>query len=452
MDKNPPKHRLDKAAFFADLGYEPHVGQQEIHDSQHLRRVVVCGVRWGKSLCAAMEAVAAAMQPMERSFGWVAAPTYDLADKVFREIVFVVFQHLRHRVISFRESEKRLVLRNMGGGVSEIRAKSADNPVSLLGEGLDWLVVDEAARLRPTVWNSHLSQRLIDKRGWALLISTPKGKGFLHELHRRGRSDDPDFASWSYPSWKNPHLDRELIERERERLPKRVFDQEYGAAFVEGAGAVFRNVRECTTGDWQEPVEGEQYFAGLDLAKVTDYTVLVIMNAKREVVFVDRFHRIDWSQQVQRIRVALERFNHAVVLVDSTGAGEPVFEEILRAGVTADPYRFSAASKAALIDNLALQLEQRRITLPKVELMPELADELESFEFTISDAGNTKSGAPPGGHDDIVISLALAAWQLREDPGGPVIHYADWSTGKMRYMKNVGGAKLRPRGHGWRKL
>jgi hypothetical protein len=35
----------------------------------------------------------------------------------------------------------------MAGGQSEIRAKSADNPISLLGEGLDWVVVDEAARV-----------------------------------------------------------------------------------------------------------------------------------------------------------------------------------------------------------------------------------------------------------------------------------------------------------------
>ena len=82
--------RLDKGAFFRDLGYEPHEGQREIHASSHPRRIVACGVRWGKSLCAAMEGVAAAMQPVERSVGWVVAPTYDLADKVFREILLIV--------------------------------------------------------------------------------------------------------------------------------------------------------------------------------------------------------------------------------------------------------------------------------------------------------------------------------------------------------------------------
>ena len=131
----------------------------------------------------------------------------------------IVTRHLRHRIVTLRESEKRLVLRNIGGGSSEVRAKSADNPVSLLGEGLDWVIVDEAAQLRPMIWQSYISQRLIDRKGWALLISTPRGKGYLYDLFRRGQSGDPDYRSWNWPSWSNPHLDREVIERERNRLP-----------------------------------------------------------------------------------------------------------------------------------------------------------------------------------------------------------------------------------------
>jgi hypothetical protein len=44
------KRRLSKRALFEHLGYEPHAGQQAIHDSKAPRRVVACGVRFGKSL------------------------------------------------------------------------------------------------------------------------------------------------------------------------------------------------------------------------------------------------------------------------------------------------------------------------------------------------------------------------------------------------------------------
>jgi hypothetical protein len=179
--------RLDKTALFESLYYEPHAGQLAVHRSTARFRVVACGVRWGKTVCAAMEAIAAAMEPRDKSIGWVVAPTYDLADRVFREVEVIVLERLRHRLIQKKEAERRILLRNMAGGVSEIRAKSADNPVSLLGEGLDFVIVDEAARLKPLIWQNHVSQRLIDKRGWALLISTPKGKGYFYDLFRRGQ-------------------------------------------------------------------------------------------------------------------------------------------------------------------------------------------------------------------------------------------------------------------------
>jgi hypothetical protein len=263
------------------------------------------------------------------------------------------------------------------------------------------------------IWQSHLSQRLIDRQGWALLISTPKGKGYFFDLYQRGRGSDEGFKSWNCPSWTNPLLDASVIEDERGRLPERSFRQEYGAEFLEGAGAVFRNVRECAVGTWKESSAAERYVAGLDLAKVEDFSVLVVMNGKNEVAFVDRFHRIDWALQVTRVKAAVARYQHARTLTDTTGAGEPVFESLRQAGVSVAAYPFTSKSKNDLVNNLALMLERKEIVLPKPELCPDLIDELEGFEYSVSEQGNVKTGAPSGMHDDCVMALALAAWQAR---------------------------------------
>jgi len=383
-----------------------------VHESSAARRVVACGVRWGKTTAAAMEGVAAAVAPSERSIGWIVAPTYDLADRVFREIEVVVLEKLKHRLIVKKDAERRIVLRNMAGGASEIRAKSADNPVSLLGEGLDWLVVDEAARLKPSIWQGHLSQRLIDKHGWALLISTPKGKGYFYDLFRRGQPGvaDPDYASWNMPTWTNPLLDAAVVEAERARLPERVFSQEYGAQFLEGSGAVFRYVREAATGAWQQPIPGNRYFGGLDLAKVEDFTVLTIVDRHGHVVFVDRFHRLDWSLQVQRLVAATQRYRGVTTFCDVTGVGDPIYEALRGAGCQVQPYPFTAQSKRQLVDNLSLMLEQRKLVLPRADLWPEGIEELEAFEYSVTEQGNVRTSAPGGMHDDCVMSLALAAW------------------------------------------
>src|SRR5258708_3773819 len=110
--------RLNKEALFKMLGYEPHPGQLAIHRSRALRRVVACGVRFGKSLCAAIEALAAAMEPRERALGWIVAPTYDLSERVFNQAVTIAVAHLKHRIVKANEHERRLALRNLGGGLS----------------------------------------------------------------------------------------------------------------------------------------------------------------------------------------------------------------------------------------------------------------------------------------------------------------------------------------------
>lgn len=235
--------QLDKLALFEDLGYEPHPGQLEVHGSKASRRVMACGVRWGKSTCAAMEAVAAVLEPRAESLGWIVGPTYDLSNLIFRHVLGLLQQHVPHRIEDVNPREHLVRLRNLGGGLSEVRARSADNSDSLLGEGLDWLIVDEAARLRGSIWENHLSQRLIDRRGWALLLSTPRGKGWFYELFRRGQEQrDPHYESWCFPSWTNPYLVREVIELERGRLGDKTFRQEYGAEFI---GSGFERCGAC---------------------------------------------------------------------------------------------------------------------------------------------------------------------------------------------------------------
>lgn len=224
---------FNKEALFADLGYEPHAGQLLLHQSRARRRVLACGVRWGKSTCAAMEAVAALMEPRDEALGWIVAPTYGLTKAIFERARLVVLQKLSHRVVEDDESEYRLTVTNLAGGQSTLQAKSADNSASLLGEAIDFVIVDEAARLRRMVWEQCLSQRLIDRRGWALLLSTPCGTNWFYEQYRRGqRGRDPDFESWRSPSVANPHVDADLIEAERNRLTHDAFEAEYQARFV----------------------------------------------------------------------------------------------------------------------------------------------------------------------------------------------------------------------------
>ena len=64
-----------------------------------------------------------------------------------------------------------------GGG--SIAVKSADNPQRLRGEGLTYLVMDEAAFVREETWTEVLRPTLTENKGSALFISNTNRNGQL---------------------------------------------------------------------------------------------------------------------------------------------------------------------------------------------------------------------------------------------------------------------------------
>jgi hypothetical protein len=69
------------------------------------------------------------------------------------------------------------------------------------------------------------------------------------------------------------------------------------------------------------------------------------------------------------------------------------------------PFTTTATSKERLIQGLALALEKGEIAiLPD----PVLIGELQAYEQDRLASGRFRYSAPPGGHDDTVIALALA--------------------------------------------
>lgn len=222
---------LRKLALFRHLCYVPHETQALVHTSKAKRRVVACGVRWGKSTVGTHETIAELLWPREKAMIWLVAPTYEVTKRIAERVLETFQTHLPHRIVKLDARERSVVVANLGGGESTLRARSADRPVGLLGDSCDAVIIDEAAQMPERVWTEHLSPRLLDCNGSALLLSTPDGGGWFYDEIRRAKSD-PAYAAWSFPTSANPRIDQELIEAERKRLPEDVFAAQYEAQFV----------------------------------------------------------------------------------------------------------------------------------------------------------------------------------------------------------------------------
>lgn len=380
----------------------PHPGQLRILREAKRFNAVACGRRFGKTTLGLhrLSEPALAGHPV----AWF-APTFKYLAEAWRE-----FNRVLRPVISKKnETERRIEL--VTGGVLDFW--SLEDPDAGRSRKYKRVAIDEAAKVRylERAWNEAIRATLTDLKGDADFYSTPKGrnffwKGFTYGLDR----ENADWACWRFPTVDNPHIDPAEVDAARRQLPERVYRQEYLAEFLDDAGGVFRRVAESIdrerSGSRKVPDPGQQYSAGIDLARVEDFTVITVLDATGKQVYFERFNQISWERQIGSVLAALRPFR-AVVYVDSTGIGDPIVERFLNAGLHVQPYQFTNASKGRLIDNLAMQLEQGRIRLMDV---PEQEAELIAYAYELTAARNVRMNAPEGMHDDTVIALALAAW------------------------------------------
>ena len=243
-----------KDEYFARTGYVPHDGQKVLHYTSKRFRVVSNGRRWGKTLFGAKEVEPCGLTVSaitgKPQTGWIVGPQFADAEKEFR-VVYNTFRKLgidKHSIkfVSNVENGSMVIRTNWG---FELLCKSAKHPETLVGEGLDFVLMVEAGRHRRRTWGQYLRPALSDKRGWAIFSGVPEGRSensLLFALWARGQDESfPQWGSWRMPSWTNNIIfpggrnDPEIKEAESD-LTEDEFMRQYGAMFVERTGIVMQ--------------------------------------------------------------------------------------------------------------------------------------------------------------------------------------------------------------------
>lgn len=329
----------------------------------------------------------------------------------------------------YKADLKIVLLEPNGAEHSTIEFKSGENPDSLRGYAVHFFVIDEAARIPYESYVS-VTTTLTQTKGKGLIISTPHGRNWFYDEYQRGQKhwdngepkfgpgdEDPypEYFSIRMPTWSNPTVDPDYVRQLKKNWPSDVFRQEIAAQFLLDSAGVFKGISRCIRGEFQAPTPGHRYVMGVDLARLRDYSVLTVIDqSNNHVVHFERFNKLEWEVQYIKIIEAAKRYNNALAVMDSTGIGDPIVQQIESAGVRVLPYKITGTvAKQQLIDKLRVNIEKQRISFP---LIAPLKHELERFEYQISESGNIKFSAPSGEHDDCVISCALANWASDQEP------------------------------------
>jgi phage FluMu gp28-like protein len=399
--------------------FRPRPSQRLVLESTAENLIVDCGRQWGKTILGA-NWLQEYSWTHTRFPAWWVAPTYAQSKMVYRRVIHA---NANNGAIKDK-SDSELRIAWISGGVMAF--KTADNPENLRGESVGQGVMDEAARCKRETWEDVLSPALAVTGGRFMFISTPKGRNWFYELWTRGqdRQANPKFESWKFPSSDNPLITAEHIEHARQTLPQAIFDQEYLAEFLEDSSGVFRGVSACVNPmlEREAPVKGRIYYAGLDLAKHVDFTVLTILDEQGRQVYWNRFQKVNWPYQKQLVTEVCQQYD-ARLLMDSTGVGDPIFDDLLNAGLDVTGYKFTNDSKKKLVESLMIAFEQGKIQIIEEPIQ---LNELQIFEYEINPSGTISYNAPEGYHDDCVMGLALANFAYQSGA-----RYSGWGIGRV---------------------
>lgn len=318
---------------------------------------------------------------------------------------------------------------------------SRPNSENLAGEHVDFIGGDEIGYWKDeNIIKKVIPPMVRSKQGKLVFVGTPTSEmDMIHELRKNKAFASRKFAAsdihnvegrtlWDlrYPTtpMEKAKLEFDSLSwsREYECLPLSSNDKIYPYELISRGfdlKAAFTNERDTHSA----------YFIGMDFALSgeagSDFTVFSVIQKKGDksrLVFMERFKGMSYELQKKRAVALNTIFTPRQVIVDEGNFGKAFLQDLLNMHVPAVGFRFTNESKQNLHTNLRNMFEQNRMIINRLEsdnrtkmVTDQLLKEMDKFGVVV-DKGTIKLMGL-GEHDDMVSSLALAAWGARSVGG-----------------------------------
>lgn len=367
--------------------------------------------QWGKSLFLINHALIY-LSNKPNKLVWYVMPSWSQCKVIWNKYVVPLLTKRGVRLIKkANSSDLRVELVN--GSVLEF--KTAENFEKLRSATLDGLICDEFAFFREGAYELALEPMLLQHGEWAIFNSTPKGKNKFYEFYQRGVFGSPTYdPRWgAFESTVEETGIANYIEEvyaKRKHLPDAYYRQEYLGEFIDNGGSVFTNLTNAFTLHDFAPY-GKKHYAGVDIGKRNDRTVITVLNEKGQCVFWKRFEIEEQKDGVEMAQLIANYLNDIPNLrcLWETNFDPSVFDMVRRKAKKANLIKFTTTndSKNNIISKLNASLSLGTVALPT--FAKEIEEELISYEMNLSTVRSLPTyNAPSGMHDDCVMSLALA--------------------------------------------
>jgi hypothetical protein len=387
--------------------------QQEVWTDSARFKVIAAGRRTGKSRMAAWRLIVSALEA-DKGHVWYVAPTQQQA----RDIMWQQLLELGNPVIA-NSHVNNMQLTLINGSI--ISLKGADRPETMRGVALKFVVLDEYADIKPTVFEQILRPALADLKGHCIFIGTPKGRNHFYDIYKMGQSGKPetkDWKSWHFTSFDNPLLDKEEIEIAKNTMSTFAYRQEFMASFEAPQSEIFKEDWVIVKDKDDEPEYGTYYMA-VDLAgfenvskqasnkkKYLDQTSIAIVKVGDDNKWwVDKVDagRWDIKEVCERILSHVQLYGIQVIGIEKGSLMRALLpyltEMMLKQNVYPRIEEIKLGNKSKIdrvVGALQGRFEHRQVELCDGDWVREFKDELLNFPTT-------------GVHDDMVDSVSLIA-------------------------------------------
>lgn len=435
-----------------ELKVSLHPGQAAIYNSLARFKVVAAGRRFGKShLAAILLAIAALADVNEHGYQLTAehgvyyvAPTQDQAKRIMWPKLRALLGNEKTGGFIRNENTNDGWIELING--RRIYIKGADNPDSLRGIGLSFVVLDEYADMKANTWYEILEPALLDVEGSALFIGTPKGKNHFYKLfmgamqkptvNEQGMPVDwSDWEAFHFKSVDNPFLSEKALQKimTSGNKPFHIIKQELEASFLSGGGKVLKPewfpVVKKTPG-----INAGTVYITVDLAGFEkdegkkldrlDESVIVETLVVGDEWFVLHVQHGHWGVRETAMRIVQTAKRHAVARLGIEqgalkNAVGPYLDEFMREYqhyITPEPLKHGNTKKAdRIMWGLQGRAERKKIKLLEGQWNDALLVQAADFP-------------DPLAHDDIVDALAYVDQLAKADYVDHELDIVEWEA------------------------
>ena len=214
------------------LDYIPRQAFVPFHQREQRFASLVCHRRAGKTVACVNDLVAKAVLTKKKN------ARYAYVAPFYRQAKDVAWTYLKDATkdiaIKIREADLRVELPNGAW----ITLYGADNPDTLRGLYFDGIILDEFGDCRPSLWAEVVLPTLLDRKGWAVFIGTPKGRNHFYHMNERAKAEANWFQMTLQASTSNLISPEDLRELAGQMTPDQ-YEQEMECSFEAAVRGTF---------------------------------------------------------------------------------------------------------------------------------------------------------------------------------------------------------------------